>query len=99
MTRDTPSWWVVPAPRPAARLRLFCFPFAGGSATAYHRFVQSLPPEIEAASLQLPGRGFRLREPALTTLEALFDGVTGAIAPRLDRPFALFGHSFGAMMA
>ena len=99
MTRDTQSWWVVPSPRPAARVRLFCFPFAGGSATAFHRFGQALPPEIEVASLQLPGRGFRLREPALTTLERLFDGVTGAIGPRLDRPFALFGHSFGAMMA
>jgi medium-chain acyl-[acyl-carrier-protein] hydrolase len=93
------AWWVVPVPRPAARLRLFCFPYAGGSATAYHRIAQRLPADIEAVSLQVPGRGFRLREPAVTSWTALLDAVMAAIGPRLDRPFALLGHSMGALVA
>jgi surfactin synthase thioesterase subunit len=97
---DPPAtWWVVPAPRVAPRLRLFCFPYAGASATAYHRFSQRLPDDIEVCSLQLPGRGFRLREPGIATFSAILDAVAGAIEGRLDRPYALFGHSMGGLVA
>jgi len=100
MTRDAQQdWWVVPAARQAPRLRLFCFPYAGGSATAYHRFGQALPADVEMVSLQVPGRGFRMREPAICELGALLAAVEAAIAPRLDRPYALFGHSLGALVA
>jgi medium-chain acyl-[acyl-carrier-protein] hydrolase len=93
------SWWVVPAQRPGARVRLFCFPYAGGSAPVYHKLARALPDDIEVHCLQPPGRGFRLREPALTELHALVAAIDGVLAPRLDRPFALFGHSMGALVA
>jgi surfactin synthase thioesterase subunit len=80
-------------------VRLFCVPYAGGSATAYHRIAQRLPEDIEAVSLQVPGRGFRLRERAVTGWAGLIDAVMGSIGPRLDRPFALLGHSRGALVA
>ena len=100
MTSDAQkAWWVVPAPRPEAKLRLFCFPYAGGSATVYHRFGQALPADVEVVSLQLPGRGFRLREPTHVDLAALLPAIEAALVPRLDRPCALFGHSLGALVA
>jgi len=46
-----------------------------------------------------PGRGARLREPAITSMAAMVEGVTGALAPYLDLPFLLFGHSVGALVA
>jgi medium-chain acyl-[acyl-carrier-protein] hydrolase len=92
-------WWVIPTPRPHARLRLFCFPYAGGSATVFHAFVRALPESVEAASLQLPGRAFRLREPAFTDFDALLNAVDTALTPMLNRPCALWGHSLGALVA
>jgi medium-chain acyl-[acyl-carrier-protein] hydrolase len=93
------AWWVVPSPKAEPRLRLLCLPFAGASATAYHRVGRKLPEDIEVCSLQLPGRGFRMREAALETFDAIVDSVVRVMAPRIDRAYALFGHSMGAVVA
>ena len=95
----TDAWWVVPTPRPAARRRLFCFPYAGGSAPVYHKLQRALPADVEVCCLQPPGRGFRMRDPAFHELDALVAAIDGVLRPRLDRPFALFGHSMGALVA
>jgi len=47
----------------------------------------------------LPGREFRLREPACTRLEPLVESLAHEIVPYLDRPFAFFGHSMGAIIS
>ncbi|MEA2792145.1 MAG: hypothetical protein QOG73_4551 [Acetobacteraceae bacterium] len=83
---------------PAAALRLFCFPYAGGSAAVYRNWTD-LPPEIEVCPVQLPGRDERFREPAFTRADALCDALVVALADYLDRPFAIFGHSMGAIIA
>lgn len=79
-------------------LRLFGFHHAGGSATAYYRFIQQLPQSWEALFLDLPGRGRRYREPLLTRLDDVVDEAVAAVQPWLDRPFAIFGHSMGAVV-
>src|SRR6478672_8454921 len=96
---EADAWWVVPTAKPAAKMRLFCLPYAGGSATAFHRFAQGFADEVEVQSLQPPGRGFRLREPAVEDLGQLLDKLVQVIEPRIDRPYALLGHSFGALLA
>lgn len=82
-----------------AELRLFCFPYAGGTAHVYRDWDQYLPPTIEVSPAQLPGRGPRLREPSFVSLPDLVKALTTAIIPLLDRPFAFFGHSMGAVIA
>jgi medium-chain acyl-[acyl-carrier-protein] hydrolase len=99
MDELTDRWWVVPATRPQARLRLFCFPYAGGSATVYHKLARALPDDVEVHCLQPPGRGFRMRDRAFTELHAFAAAIETVLVPRLDRPFALFGHSMGALVA
>ncbi len=37
-------WFPIRKPVPDARLRLFCFPFAGGGVTIYHGWNTTLPP-------------------------------------------------------
>jgi surfactin synthase thioesterase subunit len=54
---------------------------------------------IEVVPALLPGRELRLREPACTRLEPLIDSLTREIVPFLDRPFAFFGHSMGAIIS
>ncbi|HEX8129278.1 MAG TPA: alpha/beta fold hydrolase [Pyrinomonadaceae bacterium] len=93
------SWFSSPRPNPRARLRLFCFPYAGGGAVIYRAWPEMLPPEIEISAAQLPGRGNRIKEAPYTALTPLVQATSEAILPHLDRPFAFFGHSMGAMIA
>lgn len=92
------TWLVCPQPRPNAALRLFCFPYAGGGASAFRGWSLHVPPEIEVCALQLPGRETRLREPLFTSLPSLIHTLTDVLTPSFDRPFAFFGHSMGALI-
>lgn len=80
-------------------LRLFCFPYAGGGALVYRDWHRILPGSIGVYAAQLPGRGDRLAEPLFRDLPALIEPLTEAIKPYLDKPFAFFGHSMGALIA
>lgn len=86
-------------PDPAARLRLFCFPYAGGSAAVYREWGRLLPAEIQVAAVQLPGRGSRFTERLLQRLDGVVEQLAAELAPFMDRPFAFFGHSMGALTA
>jgi medium-chain acyl-[acyl-carrier-protein] hydrolase len=97
---DTPTSWARTfAPDPQARLRLFCFPYAGAGASTYRGW--RLPPRlsVEVWSVQLPGRENRRDEAPLRRLAELLPLLHGGLAPLLDRPFAFFGHSMGALIA
>ncbi len=84
---------------PAATLRLFCFPYAGGDASIFSRWSEALPSRVEVCPVQLPGRGARLSEPLFTSMARLVESLASALQPCLDKPFALFGHSTGALIA
>jgi len=82
-----------------ARLRLFCFPYAGAGASLFHSWSQGLGSDVELDPVQLPGREDRLEEPPFIRLTPLVETLGRVLAPYLDRPFALFGHSMGALIA
>ena len=86
-------------PNPAARLRLFCFPYAGGAAVAFRDWPPLLGPSVEMCAVELPGHGTRLREPLVSRLESWVEPLASALEPWLDREFAFFGHSLGALLA
>lgn len=93
-------WVVRPFQKPAATSRLFCFPFAGGGASAYFQWARDLSTSsIEVCAIQLPGRENRLREKPVSSASDLIDSLHDGIQPLLDRPFSFFGHSMGAMLA
>jgi surfactin synthase thioesterase subunit len=85
--------------RPEAQLTLFCLPSAGMSASLYRGWHEALPGYVQVAAVQWPGRENRFGEPLLTSMDAFLDEALRSIGPHLDRPFALFGHSMGAIVA
>jgi len=100
-TTARPSPWIAyRVPRPAARVRLVCFPYAGGAASLYRGWAEALPPDVELLSVQPPGRESRLREPPLRDMDPFVEAADSDLAAELDRgPYALFGHSLGALCA
>ncbi|MGW7609100.1 thioesterase II family protein [Streptomyces sp. NPDC054766] len=83
--------------------RLVCFPHAGGSATAFKDLARALPADFDVVCVQYPGRQDRYNEAPFTDLTALVEAVAGELARELaadrGRPYALFGHSMGALVA
>ncbi len=92
-------WIVGRAAAGGPRVRLLCFPQAGGSAGAFATWRQRLPDGLELLPVELPGHGTRRAEPMPATLEELAGAVLSGVTPELGAPYALFGHSFGALVA
>ncbi len=93
------GWLSYPKPNPQASIRLFCFPYAGGSAVVFRSWPEALPANVEVVAVQPPGRGARIMEAPFTSLPPLVEAVAEAVRPQLDKPFAFFGHSLGALLS
>lgn len=90
-------WLARVGPCRDAPVRLYCIPYCGGSATVFSGWGAGLP-DVDVRAAQLPGRGLRRDEPPCRTLAPLVESIAAAIVDSTDRPYALFGHSFGALI-
>ena len=82
------------------RMRLFCFPYAGGGAWFYRNWQAQLPARVEVCPIELPGRGRRVAETPFRSLTLAANAISEAIAPYArNAPCAVFGHSMGALLA
>ncbi len=103
MTSATPNkfntWISCPRPNAAARVRLFCFPYSGAAANVFYPWSDVLPATWEVCPVQLPGHGTRLNEPLEKRLALQVEAAAAGLAPYLDKPYAFFGHSMGALLA
>ncbi len=98
-TKKGNGWIAYHKPKPNASTRLFCFHPWGASASMYQQWSDTLPPEIEVLPIQLPGRQRRLQEKPFTDFASLIEVLADFLSPYLDKPFAFFGHSMGALIA
>ncbi len=96
---DSLQWFPTAKPSSSATMRLFCFPYAGGSIAVFRNWARYLSGPIEICPLQLPGRGARFLEPSFQDITSLVSAISKAIIPFLDKPFAFFGHSLGGLIA
>lgn len=87
----------IPTMHPVS-MRLVCLPFAGAGANAYRPWAALMPPQIELLGCVLPGREHRIRETPLTRMAPLVVQLAAELRQRDDVPFALFGHSMGALL-
>lgn len=81
-------------------MQLFCLPYAGGSAAAFHRWAPALPPSVRMHAIELPGHGVRHAEQPITVMFRLVHWIAEEMVRRYDGgSYAIFGHSLGALMA
>ena len=93
------AWLNRIAPRKWASARLFCFAYAGGGPSIFRLWPAGLPHQLDVCAVQLPGRQNRLNEPPIASIPKIVEALTVAMSPFLDMPYALFGHSMGAVLA
>jgi len=91
-------WIVRRRPNPRAALRLLCFPYAGGGASIFRTWPDALPADVELLAVELPGRGTRAKERPFQQLAPLIASLADAVATLLQAPFAIYGHSYGALL-
>jgi surfactin synthase thioesterase subunit len=103
LMQDTPmrdrvtSWFPYRKLDAQRRLRVFCLPYAGGSASMYCHWMAWAPRDVEIVPIELPGRWAHPAEPS-RDLPRLVAQLADAIEPQLDRPFVMFGYSMGALL-
>ena len=93
------NWVTIIHSENLARLRLFCFPYAGGGTSIFRMWQNDLPLSVELCLVQLPGRESRLLESPFTQLTSLIKTLANVLLPYMDIPFVFFGHSMGALIA
>ncbi|MDL5057570.1 thioesterase II family protein [Geitlerinema calcuttense] len=98
VSSQSKSWITYPQPNPRAKLRLFCFHYAGGGAVSFRNWSDALPFEVEVCPIELPGRGARLFEQPFAQLQPLIEALSVALVPHCTKPFAFLGHSMGALV-
>lgn len=89
-------WIVRPRPNSLARLRLFCFPVAGGNPSSFAAWPDALPDDIEVCAIQFPGRLQRMSEAPYTRMPLAIASLERAVLPYLDLPYAIFGTCTGS---
>ncbi|MEL7001989.1 MAG: thioesterase domain-containing protein, partial [Bacteroidota bacterium] len=80
-------------------LKLFCLPYAGGSASVYNPWKDHLDRSIQLVPVELAGRGSRIKEPLNTSRKEAVDDIYQIIRSDIENhPYMIFGHSMGALM-
>lgn len=91
-------WFITSQQKIPGSLKLFAVPYAGRGASLYYPWRALVPQWIELVAVQLPGREARLQETTINRIEPLIAQLSNAILTEINGPYALFGHSMGALV-
>ncbi|SNX58046.1 surfactin synthase thioesterase subunit [Streptomyces sp. TLI_55] len=92
--------WFQPESAPEAGTRIFLLHYAGSGASIYRDWPPLIPADVSTQAIQLPGRQERLGEPMFTDVGPLVETLADCVTAELDgRPYAVFGHCMGALLA
>lgn len=83
------------------KIQLFCIPFAGGSAASFRELCSYLDDFIDVHVVEYPGRGMRIRDHFLETMDELVQDVKRQVCEKRvnELPFSLLGYSMGVEVA
>ncbi|HEU4781086.1 MAG TPA: alpha/beta fold hydrolase [Steroidobacteraceae bacterium] len=93
------KWVRGPRTPQPGRLRLFCLPHAGGTSSIFNGWDAHITRHAEVWQVLLPGRGTRIGDEPITDAREMTHALAEGLAPHMHAPFAIFGHSMGAMLA
>jgi surfactin synthase thioesterase subunit len=80
-------------------LTLFCLPFAGGNQYSYRCYAEKAPRFLNIVPLEYPGRGGRINEPLLTSIDHLVNDLfMQVIKWSAAGSYAIYGHSMGGVL-
>lgn len=82
-----------------APCRLICFHSMGVGASLFTRFLLEPPKDFDILAVQTPGRENRAADAVVESIPELADQVVPQLLPLLDRPFVIWGHSYGGILA
>src|SRR5690242_12603202 len=97
LRRSSEMWLGSRRQAQCPRMCLLAFPYAGGGASIYRRWVTGLSHRewLNFAAAQLPGRETRILETPLSEMVPLLDELESSLSRFVDLPYVLFGHSMG----
>lgn len=102
LNADSP-WVRRPVPRPDAKLRVFCLPYAGGSPSVFQAWPEFFKNEsIEICQIHLPGRESRIMDRMPDSFYILVQSIMKAIIPLIqvgDIPYIIYGHCMGSLIS
>lgn len=82
------------------KIKLFCLPYAGGSAMVYKKWEKYLEDPIKLVMLELAGRGSRSKEPYYNSMQDAVEDIFNIVEAKTDESgYAIFGHSMGSILA
>lgn len=81
------------------KMRLICFPFAGGGTINYSKWRKDLHEQIELCAINLPGRERLLKIPCLIDYQNMIINLASLLENESNCPMIFFGHSFGGLTA
>lgn len=98
MTTDR-RWFPGAPDEPSESTTLFCLPHAGAGASAYRGWRGRLPGVADVVPVQPPGREGRAAEAPESSMTTLTGLLFEPLRRQVDgRPYAIFGHSMGALL-
>ena len=83
------------------KVKLFCIPYSGGLADVYCKWKNKLNSNIVLCPVEIAGHGRRIKEDFYTDVATAADDISGIILNEMkgDEPYAIYGHSLGALLA
>lgn len=78
-------------------MKLFCFPYAGGSAMVYSKWKKLIDDSFLIVPVEIPGRGIRFGEDLCDNMEDLIDDLYSRLKDSfMENDYMLYGHSMGS---
>ncbi|MDE1478770.1 hypothetical protein KKJ01_11155 [Xenorhabdus bovienii] len=99
MIEKSPSCFIKLNTVSNPEIRIFCFPYAGGSSATFVPFAKKIKSNAEFLVIQPPGKGSRIREKPHNDMSHLVEDIYANIKSLLDKPYLFFGHSLGSRVA